>query len=475
MSKFRHIIPCMGLFLGLFFLSFSLSAEGGLSSKSSSTTFDITGGNVFCEGENSTTTLTVQVPTYLPFNKKYVWNGVDGTASITVTPTADTTFFVEVYDATEDTLLGVAQKTIYITTRPTATRVNDTLCPGLDREAIVGMRNTTAKYFLWFPDPDNLSYNAPYNQWNPPPTTDSINIWTPVHPPPAQVTRSKFFVQMSTHPMTEYGFENHCWATDSAFVEVDDARFELVGDTTICEGSTTTLMIVGNTSGDILWRNVADSVLAVNIDSITVEIPDVGLFSFFLEAEDYRGCPATKEIVVRGLAVPSGVYILPDTGMICRGSSTFLTAISDNGESYLWSHANETTPYIEVFPRQRTEYKVTVFGGPNLTGCHANSDAIAINVENCDLIYFPTAIRLSSPNPVNRIFKPIGVPHDYTQYYFAVFDRWGQLIFESRNLDLGWDGTHQNQNVRPGVYGFVFRLNNKGDVWERIGTITVID
>jgi gliding motility-associated-like protein len=98
-----------------------------------------------------------------------------------------------------------------------------------------------------------------------------------------------------------------------------------------------------------------------------------------------------------------------------------------------------------------------------------------INTKNCDVIYFPTAIRLSSTYSENRVFRPIGVPRDYTKYYFAVFDRWGQLIFESRNIDIGWNGTHQGENVRPGVYAFLFRLTNKGDTWERLGTVTVVD
>jgi hypothetical protein len=121
---------------------------------------------------------------------------------------------------------------------------------------------------------------------------------------------------------------------------------------------------------------------------------------------------------------------------------------------------------------------VTAYAGANRTGCSTTA-SVSIEVKNCDVVFFPTAIRLSSEE--NRVFKPIGVPQENTQYYLAVFNRFGQLIFESRDLvrdskfEVGWDGRHEGKNVRPGAYGYLFRLTNRRDVWEKKGMITVID
>jgi len=42
-------------------------------------------------------------------------------------------------------------------------------------------------------------------------------------------------------------------------------------------------------------------------------------------------------------------------------------------------------------------------------------------------------------------------------------------------FDIGWNGTHQGENVRPGAYVFLFRSNNRGVIWEKVGTVTVVD
>ncbi|MFZ9575637.1 MAG: gliding motility-associated C-terminal domain-containing protein, partial [Bacteroidia bacterium] len=38
--------------------------------------------------------------------------------------------------------------------------------------------------------------------------------------------------------------------------------------------------------------------------------------------------------------------------------------------------------------------------------------------------------------------------------YFAVYNRWGERVFETRNLNSGWDGTINTSNAEQGVYGW---------------------
>jgi gliding motility-associated-like protein len=35
---------------------------------------------------------------------------------------------------------------------------------------------------------------------------------------------------------------------------------------------------------------------------------------------------------------------------------------------------------------------------------------------------------------------------------FSVFDRWGNLMFETTNISKGWDGMYQGKLVNPDVY-----------------------
>jgi len=57
-----------------------------------------------------------------------------------------------------------------------------------------------------------------------------------------------------------------------------------------------------------------------------------------------------------------------------------------------------------------------------------------------------------------------------------IFDRWGELIFESHAIEKGWEGTYKGESVKNDVY--VYKLNVKDIVHlkrhEFIGKVTLI-
>jgi gliding motility-associated-like protein len=497
-----------------------MNAEEEKSPKSWDSFVEITGRNVFCIGEDSVTTLTVNIlADDFPEHRIRWIPGDSTTSSITVTvPSWGATYLVEVIgkaaDGMTDTTLFEGSREVFMTERPTKpTRLNDTLCREENREAVIGMTNTTANSFLWYPDFYNESYVGlcvrpphnnlePCNPWandfppefsgyppapklrgNPPefpaapPQGPTRNIFTPVDPP-HEVTRSIFHVKMSNHPLTG-SFENYCYSWDSVFIEIIDTRFHIdVASDTVCEGTSVTLSLSTNQLiGERIWYS-EDTIFrrGTNVNSITVEIPEAGEHVFSVELPDENGCTRSPLLTITALPIPKDVFIVTDFDTVCRGDSAILTVVGDFG-SVLWTNSRETSESTTIWPRGQFTYTVRVYGDANQGGCFTILDTV-IHAKNCDVVYFPNAIKLSSTNEKNRIWRPIVDPElapAISQYYFAIFDRWGQLIFESRNLDHGWNGTHQNQTVRPGVYVYLFRLTNKQDVWERTGTITVVD
>ena len=68
------------------------------------------------------------------------------------------------------------------------------------------------------------------------------------------------------------------------------------------------------------------------------------------------------------------------------------------------------------------------------------------------LYYVPTAF---TPNDDgnNPLFEPIfAAGFNPDDYKFQVFNRWGQLLFESNNHQIGWDGTYNGKLVQDGTY-----------------------
>lgn len=88
------------------------------------------------------------------------------------------------------------------------------------------------------------------------------------------------------------------------------------------------------------------------------------------------------------------------------------------------------------------------------------------------VIHVPTAI---APEGTNNEFKPVIIFDKEGTYRMQIFNRWGELLFESTDPQTGWDGRHKGEIVQQGVYAYYITfLGNTGLKIERKGTVMVI-
>ncbi len=84
----------------------------------------------------------------------------------------------------------------------------------------------------------------------------------------------------------------------------------------------------------------------------------------------------------------------------------------------------------------------------------------------------PTAFR---PHGYNKIFRPLLKNVDSGSYQLTIYNRWGQIVFETNNIDQGWNG-EVNGNLQPGVYVFMVSYKDQtGNNGVKRGTVTLID
>mgnify|MGYP001147738070 CR=1 FL=1 len=88
-------------------------------------------------------------------------------------------------------------------------------------------------------------------------------------------------------------------------------------------------------------------------------------------------------------------------------------------------------------------------------------------------VYTPNAFRPESEIAENRTFLPVGTGADRNRFSLKIYDRWGQIVFETDSPDLPWDGKLRNGNPAPmGNYIWQaqyfdiqnFKHNQKGQV-----------
>jgi gliding motility-associated-like protein len=86
--------------------------------------------------------------------------------------------------------------------------------------------------------------------------------------------------------------------------------------------------------------------------------------------------------------------------------------------------------------------------------------------------YFPNAFTPNS-NGNNDLYMGYGV--GIKSYRMRIFDRWGELLFETTDLYTGWDGTYKGKKLPGGIYPVVFDLEGySADPKQKYGHITLI-
>lgn len=124
----------------------------------------------------------------------------------------------------------------------------------------------------------------------------------------------------------------------------------------------------------------------------------------------------------------------PDLGADTSFCNGFAYTLLPNGNwnSYLWSDGS-AAPLLNI--GKTGLYWLKVF---NNDGCSA-TDSIMIYEKSCDgKLYFPNAFTPNGDSK-NDVFKPVvkALPE---KYHLVVYNRLGQKIFETTNVNLGWKG-----------------------------------
>ncbi|MBK6729524.1 MAG: gliding motility-associated C-terminal domain-containing protein [Bacteroidetes bacterium] len=87
-------------------------------------------------------------------------------------------------------------------------------------------------------------------------------------------------------------------------------------------------------------------------------------------------------------------------------------------------------------------------------------------------IYVPNAI---APDGVNNFFKPVILNGMEDTYSMQIFDRYGKILFETTDIDIGWDGKFNGKTMQVGTYAYVITFTaTNGQAVIKKGNVTVV-
>jgi gliding motility-associated-like protein len=390
----------------------------------------------------------------------YFWVFGNGdTSSVVFSPTVvfDSAGIYTVFLISKDSvclLVDTAQTTIIVGSPFNHTVSNDTLMCASNFIDLLALTGGIADNFIWSSNrdfTDTLNVN----------TSDSIFSVFPNN------QFQTFYVKMSN-----FG----CSKIDSVVVSLTSAGLVLNGTGYICQDEEFIANAINNSGFTYTYSWYPSSLIKTQISQTSVSAITTQANYLFVDVVSSNGCNFTDSILINVSPVNSfGVNASANETVILEGSTVILSATPIGNYNYTWSpSAGMSSPngqQTSVQVNQTTTFYVLVSDGQ----CSRLDSVTIICVkEDCKppFVFVPNAF---SPNDVdkNEIFYVRGP--QIVKMLLRVYNRWGELVFESTDPKVGWDGTFKGRKLDPDVYDYYLQVECIGGNEEIIkGNVTIL-
>lgn len=252
-------------------------------------------------------------------------------------------------------------------------------------------------------------------------------------------------------------------------------------DVNACAGDQTSIFAPGGVIGtlnytynpsDLIDDSDPDNPVFVGNSNATITVTAI---------DPATGCSFTQDVNVNftdlggltGTATPDEIFL---------GSDSELTVLGECvGCTYEWMGGNgtivpNTGQTVTVTPDEAGDvtYEVEI----TQNGC-TSIIPITLRVLDplCDFehIYIPNAFtpNRDTRNDVMRVRTNFA--DDITEFRWIIYDRWGQEVYNSDDINESWDGTIEGDDLEPDVYGYWIRMVcPTGDEFIKQGNITIL-
>lgn len=227
--------------------------------------------------------------------------------------------------------------------------------------------------------------------------------------------------------------------TEDIKINVNKVESNTIPDTAACIGDSITLYASGGVV--YLWDPIEPlDNFGTSTPSLIVTEPNL----FIVKIIDALLCETTDSIYVDTLPqayVDAGPDKLVEYGTYEPLSPTGV------GTSFIWSPAAfttcETCFYTSVSPDETMYFNITL---TDENGCKA-TDSVLVYITGS--IYVANTFTPNSDTH-NDIFYAFG--EEITSFKMYIFNRWGDIIFETNDINQGWDGTYNGKLCPDGTY-----------------------
>ncbi len=236
-----------------------------------------------------------------------------------------------------------------------------------------------------------------------------------------------------------------CVGGDTIAVSVIDVPLlDLGDDIVLCDTQVVVLNAEINGASGYLWT-------PTNQTSPTIDaLP--GIYSVEVS---YQICTISDEI---SIIVKPFELDLDQDRTLCFEDGIFLAHSLYNIDSIIWQDGRNASWYEQL---NYTSLDDSILISATAYGCDVKYDTVLFILEDCNCqVYVPNSF---TPNgdQINETFK-VYYECPVVQFEFLIFNRWGELIFQSTDPDFVWTGElDSGERVQDGTYSWTMRYANE--------------
>ncbi|MFK7950211.1 MAG: gliding motility-associated C-terminal domain-containing protein [Saprospiraceae bacterium] len=235
---------------------------------------------------------------------------------------------------------------------------------------------------------------------------------------------------------------NGCTNSDTIFVDYFlSQQLELGNDTTICENIQWQISLDVENAVSYQWQDgtTGADYLISNAGTYVVNVMDI------------NDCTISDTVNVDLQFVPIEIIGLPNDTTICKNNVITLSAFSPHATDYLWQGESA---FYEQNDITDTIFTVTYPGTYELNvsnRCAGLTQFVEIFEEDCGCYPFVPNVFTPNNDGRNDVFEIYSncVIQDFE---LSIYDRWGNRVFMTTDLNQGWDGTIRGEEAAQGVY-----------------------
>ncbi len=272
--------------------------------------------------------------------------------------------------------------------------------------------------------------------------------------------------------------KNGCQKKYSKQIPIERFAVGIPDTLTICKGLSININSSRRpTNGTFRWLPNDGSLDNPNSPNPTATPTKTTTYTSVFETYNLDTCSATRSVTVQVVDTKPIVDATIDKTNVFANQPYNIDITSyQNGTTYVWlpnPYFNDTD--VRAHSLTANESTFFIAKATNIYGCE-RYDTVKINVISavCDVpyIFVPNSFTPNGDRENDVLLVRSTVT---TEIYFAVYNRWGEKVFETYDLNSGWDGTYKNEPLPPDSYGYYLRAKCfGGKEYSKKGNVTLL-